>query len=356
MWTTSSSPASNFFRAAEARANSIDVKRYSLSMSFSRWRASMIRRISAPSMKELLVNRASRRATGGPRSGSRSSSATGEPGGSANGQSAAHPGSTSSIEPETKRSGRGPLLHAAPEKNPGIVARAERAGQPQAPVPADFATAARRSAAAVVAIAAGLLPVAGAQGVARDAPDGATAAEVAARFVRAPAGAAAIAASIEGATATEELAAALLAPPGGAPPIDALLARPEVALELLRRLPRPTPTSWLPALSREVGRGGIADELLLEWIAKAPPAAARPPLRAIANLARTGRAPPQLCAAADNLLAALEEPAGAADLFADELRPEPDVTAAARHAFDLVVARARADERAAEVADLERQL
>jgi hypothetical protein len=208
----------------------------------------------------------------------------------------------------------------------------------------------------IAAVAAGLLPVAAAPGIVRDAPDGPTPAEVAARFVRAQAGAPEITAEAAAATPAEEVAAALLLPPDRPAPIETLLARPEVSLELLRRLPRPTPERWLAAIAREVGRGGIEDELLLEWIAKAKPPAARPPLRAIAHLSATGRAAPELGAAADNLLASLEEPAGAADLFDDELRPEPDVAAAARHAFDVVLARARADERAAEAADLERQL
>jgi hypothetical protein len=243
-----------------------------------------------------------------------------------------------------------------PEKSRGILARAKRQGQPQAGFPAVFATAARFACRAIPGPFVGLILAFGAPGTAPAAPDGATPVEVAARFVRLPAGAAELATPTEGANAAERVAAALLAPSDRPPAVETLLDHPEVALELLRRLPRPTPAPWLPAIALAVGRGGIGDEVLLEWIGKATPAAARVQLRAIADLAASGRAAPALGAAALNLLAATEEPAGAADLFADELRPELDVVAAARHAFGAVLARARADERSAEVADVERQL
>src|SRR5258705_3145475 len=170
MWATSSSPASNFFFAAEASANSIEVKRYSLSMSFSRWRASMIRRISAPSMKGLLARRASAAAAGGPEAGARLFSFSAEPGAvprgargvdtnvevRSNGQSAARPRSNLTFEPETKRSGQGPPLCAAPEKSREIVTRANRRGQPQRPFLWFFAAAKRAPSRAAALSLAGL--------------------------------------------------------------------------------------------------------------------------------------------------------------------------------------------------------
>src|SRR5262249_57711949 len=108
--------------------------------------------------------------------------------------------------------------------------------------------------------------------------------------------------------------------------------------ELVRRLPRPAPVAWLPALAAETGGGGIVDEMLLEWIAKAPPAAARSTLRSIATRARAGRGPSELLAAADNLLASLEDVEGIEELFGDRLRPEADGVAAARHALDPLLA------------------
>ena len=183
--------------------------------------------------------------------------------------------------------------------------------------------------------------------------------EVAARYVRDPEAALLELGESLGAgrgRASERVAAALLAPADSPPDTAAVLARPGLALELIRRLPRPTPVAWLPALVAETGGGGIVDEALLEWIGKAPPEAARTTLRSVAARARAGRAPPELLAAADNLLASLEEPGGAEELFSDELRPELDVTAAARRALDQTSNRAPEGGRAAEIADLEREL
>src|SRR5688572_8867379 len=120
MWTCSSSPASNFLRAALASANSSDWKRYSLSMSLSRWRASMIRRISAPSMCGPPVRRclvALQRPPAGRSQGPVQNAAGSAP-------------LACASWTETKRSGRGPLLHAVPGKSAGMVTPPPGQGQP----------------------------------------------------------------------------------------------------------------------------------------------------------------------------------------------------------------------------------
>jgi len=321
--------------------------------------------------------RASSAAAGGPKAGARLFSFGAEPGAvprgargvdtnvevRSNGQSAARPRSNQTFEPETKRSGQGPPLCAAPEKSRGIVTRANRRGQPRRPFLWIFAAARRAPSRAAALALAGLVgalatPPARAAPL-RSAGEHDRVDDVAARYVGDPAAAVRELRELVAAgraSATEAVAAALLAPAEGPPELAAVVARPGLALELIRRLPRPTPAAWLPALAAETGGGGIVDEALLEWIGKAPPAAARMALRSVAARARAGRGPVELLAAADNLLASLEEVEGLAELFADQLRPEADVVAAARFAYDSALARGRTGGRAAEVADVEREL
>ncbi len=125
-----------------------------------------------------------------------------------------------------------------------------------------------------------------------------------------------------------------------------------VALELVRRVPRPLDPEQIPALVAELGRSRRHDQLVLERIATAPPGARDAALRDVAQQARHGRFGPELSCSIAHLRGATESVGGAADLFEDSLRPEPDVAAFSRQAFDRVVARQFARGRGREVAEL----
>jgi len=218
--------------------------------------------------------RASSAAAGGPKAGARLFSFGAEPGAvprgargvdtnvevRSNGQSAARPRSNQTFEPETKRSGQGPPLCAAPEKSRGIVTRANRRGQPRRPFLWIFAAARRAPSRAAALALAGLVgalatPPARAAPL-RSAGEHDRVDDVAARYVGDPAAAVRELRELVAAgraSATEAVAAALLAPAEGPPELAAVVARPGLALELIRRLPRPTPAAWLPALAAETG-------------------------------------------------------------------------------------------------------
>jgi len=235
-----------------------------------------------------------------------------------------------SSRPETKRSGQGPLLRAAPGKSRGIVAPREPEGQP------------RRGGArgrtgpsapgAPIAAALALLAAPALQ-------------EPADPFGSGPARAQAIARAWVFARPQEAVAATL----------DSLVAGADddAALELVRRVPLPEEPGRVASLVEELGRGALHDQLVLERIAAAPPPARDAALRAASRQAREGRFAPSFAAAVAFLRGATERAGGAADLFEDSLRPELDVAAYARLAFDRVVAREVARGRGAAVADLE---
>jgi hypothetical protein len=111
--------------------------------------------------------------------------------------------------------------------------------------------------------------------------------------------------------------------------------------------------SRIPALAAELGRSALHDQLVLERIAAAPPGDREEQLRRLAGEAREGRLVPGVAAVVTFLRGSCERIEGAEDLFEDSLRPELDVAAFSRAAFDRVVAREIGRGRAAAVAALE---
>jgi hypothetical protein len=121
----------------------------------------------------------------------------------------------------------------------------------------------------------------------------------------------------------------------------------------VRRIPLPQDPARVAAWAATLGRSRLGDELALERIGAAPGSARDAALREAMAAASGGRVGPSLAIAAAFLRGASGGVDDLADLFEASLRPEADLAAFARQAFDRIASRELLRGRGGAVADVE---